>query len=36
MQERGTGLRSIDFLKRDAPLGPQDWARQMGRTAGDD
>jgi predicted AlkP superfamily phosphohydrolase/phosphomutase/tetratricopeptide (TPR) repeat protein len=28
--ERGTGATSIDFLKKEAPLGPQEWARRMG------
>jgi len=36
LNEQGTGVVSIDFLKRNAPLGPQEWARRMGDSRTDE
>jgi predicted AlkP superfamily phosphohydrolase/phosphomutase/tetratricopeptide (TPR) repeat protein len=30
MQERSTGMTSIEFLKREAPMGPQEWVARLG------
>ena len=30
ISESKSGQTSIEFLKREAPMGPQEWARRMG------